>query len=114
MGILFWMALSRTASYSFKKWDASFDSVFRFSLREMGLSDADILSQYNQIKKDAHGEFISQNVTLKIPQGQSLEKLKDNFEKAGAQVTEDLTGPRKRLIIKRGNRIFQEILIAKN
>lgn len=111
VGALAWLAVSQTASFSFKKWDSTLSSALSQGLREMGLSDADIFTQVHKIMKDDKGQWVAQTMSIQLPKGKDLAALKKSLEEAGAEVQEKIEGAQKRLIIKRGNRVFQEILV---
>ena len=101
--------MTRTARFSVKKWDATFDATLRSNLDRLGFSDRDLISSVNEIHHDAKGEWVVHNVTLRRLSNDKKEDIMNDLRSAGAEVTEiaDERGPA--LIVKRGSRVYQRI-----
>jgi hypothetical protein len=104
-----WGALSRTARFSMKKWDATFETVLRHTLSESGIKNEDVLFSVNQLQKDAQGQWVERRITLKNTSAEKVETLKKSLEDAGASVSESTVDGVSTLLVKRGSRVYQEI-----
>jgi hypothetical protein len=77
-----WWLLSQTARFSVKKWDAKFASVLRDQLNQLGLTNQDILSSINVVKKDNQGEWVVNRLSVKLTDPAKMKALKDKLDKA--------------------------------
>ncbi len=108
-GSLLWWALSNTAQFSIKKWDAKIDSVLRHSLTEVGVKNEDLLSSVNELKNDTNGSYVVRRLSLKRLEPAQMTDLVRDLEKAGAQVDLSQRKEKTTLMIRRGSRTYQEI-----
>ena len=114
VGAASWWLLSQTARFSIKKWDAKFGSTLRQQLNEFGLSNLDILSSINEVKKDNGGEWIVHRLSVKLPDASKQKTLKEKLEESGAVVVEKILDDKTVLfVVTRGERTYQEIKFIK-
>ena len=111
LGASFWWVLSRTARFSVKKWDAKFGTVLRHSLDDFGATNADVLSSVNRVQKDASGEWIVHRLQIRLSDPAKRRALEERLRSAGADVM-SRNGNDPALIVRRGGRVYQEILFA--
>ena len=109
VGCGLWWTLAHTAQCSMRKWDAKFDTVMRHSLHGLGISDTHVLSSVSEIHNDERGEWITQKVSMVLPDRKDLSDLVDSLEESGAQIQKLARQGEKVILVKRGSRIYQEL-----
>lgn len=108
-----WWVLSQSAQYSVKRWDSTLESVLRHSFQLGGISDSDVLSSVHELSKDINGDWVVHRISInKKPSSEVLDRIKKDFENAGARIEEDKTNAYK-FFVKRGQRTYQEINFIK-
>jgi len=114
IGAGLWSVVARTARFSIKKWDASFETVLRHHLSEMGLTNQDLLSSVHQVQKDTSGEWVVHRITMRALDPDKRAALEKALENAGAHVSKKLgDNNQPMLLVKRGSRVYQEISFVK-
>lgn len=108
-----WWVTARTARFSIKKWDAKFETVLRHNLTAIGLTDQDLLSSIHEIRKDARGEWVAHQLSVKAVSMEKQKELMKELEDAGARVEEKIIDNSPTWIVKRGSRVYQEIHFAR-
>ena len=106
-----WWLLSRTASFSVKKWDAKFESVLRHSLDGFGATNADVLSSVHEVQRDASGEWVIHRLKVRLADAAKRRELESRLRSAGADVMQR-AGAHPALVVRRGGRTYQEITFA--
>lgn len=111
VGAGLWIALSNTARFSIKKWDAKFESVLRHAMNSTGLDDQNLIDSVHEVRKDVNGSWITHRISLEGADPADLRRLTAALERSGADVIEraDPDGAR-RLVVRRGGRVYQEIV----
>ncbi len=109
LGAGLWWITARTARFSIKKWDAKFETVLRHNLNSMGVTDQDLLSSINEIRKDNRGEWVVHRLALKMPDPAKQKALERELQDSGANTEEKVIDNTKTLIVRRGSRVYQEI-----
>ncbi len=104
-----WWITARTARFSIKKWDAKFETVLRHNLSAIGLTDHDLLSSVHEIRKDAKGEWVAHQLSIKPISEEKQNELRKELEDAGANVEERMIDKTPTWMVKRGSRVYQEI-----
>lgn len=110
-GTALWWGLSNTARFSIKKWDAKFNSVLESSLTRLGVSNNDLLSSVNEIKNDAEGQYVLHHMTLKKVSPAKIKDLTTSLEESGATVRTVHEGKQIHLMVQRGARLYQDIVL---
>ena len=108
-----WWVTARTARFSIQKWDAKFETVLRHNLAAIGLSDSDLLSSVHEIRKDAKGEWVAHQLSVRPVAMEKQKELMKELEDAGARVEEKVVDGTPTWIVKRGSRVYQEIRFTK-
>ena len=114
LGAAAWVVLSRTARFSFKKWDAAFDAIVRHDLTSFGLTDQDVLSSVHEQRKDRRGEWVTHRMSLASLTDDHQRALAERLSRAGAQVDTVTRGRKRVLVVRRGSRVTHEITFARS
>jgi hypothetical protein len=109
IGAGLWWALSNSAHLSIKKWDATFEAVFRDALSAAGYSNQDLLESAHELKKDAEGQWVAYHVRLKTLDKKKQAALTAALEASGARVQSVVKNGATTLMISRGSRVYQDI-----
>ena len=109
VGSLSWWTLSNSARLSIKKWDAKYNTLLRHQLDHLGWSDEDVVSSVNQLKKSDDGVYLQHQWVIRNSNKKQIKALKKLLEKSGAHVESTVIDKNPTLLLKRGNRIYQEI-----
>lgn len=108
-----WWALANVARFSVKKWDAKFETVLRSSLSSSGLSNQDLVSSVHEMKRDRDGEWVTHKITLQLTDSKKMNDLEKSFEESGAKVERLKQNDNPVFLVRRGNRIYQEITFVR-
>lgn len=111
LGASSWWALSRTARFSIKKWDAKFETVLRHTLDGFGLTNAELLSSVHEVRRDEGGEWTVHRVRVRLADAARRRELQEAFRSAGGEAVQR-SGDEPSLIVRRGGRIYEEIHFA--
>lgn len=110
-GSSFWWGLSNVARFSFKKWDAKFDSVLQHSLTQLGVDNTDLVASVNEVKNDANGSYVERRMTVQHVPVNKIAELTESLEDAGASVRIRTEGKKTHINVFRGSRLYQEITL---
>jgi len=112
LGAGLWTITSQSARFSSKKWDAKFDTVMRSTLNDLGISNKNILSSVHEVSQSAQGTWVTHKLTLGDISREQKDALETALEDHGATVEERHQNGKTQLLVKRGSRVYQEILLS--
>lgn len=112
MGAATWAVASRTARFSVKKWDATFENVVRHDLSSFGFTDHDLVSSVHEVRNDRKGDWITHRLTVATLPADKKAALEEHLRRAGAEVEILNRGGKEVLVVRRGGRTYHEITFS--
>jgi hypothetical protein len=111
LGAGLWWIAARTARFSVKQWDATMETAVKHALTSVGVADTDVLSSVHEIRRDKKGEWVVQRMSVAVKDRAALPVMARELESSGAQVQQTTLDGEPLLIVKHGERVYQEIQV---